>query len=107
MAGIIDEGDIGSFGILRETLQVPLQLGGVAVGDIARVEAEVGQHLGHVAGIVGRVGEGGDVFVFRLADDQRHALEAFRFGGLKRCRGKAKQGGGESCQPRLPDKITL
>jgi hypothetical protein len=47
------------------------------------------------------------MFVFRLADDQRHTLQAFRFAGLQSSRGKAKQGSGESCQPRLPEKITL
>ena len=57
VAGIVEEGDVGAFGILDEALEVALQLPGVAVADAARIEAEVGQQLDHLARVVGGIGE--------------------------------------------------
>ena len=102
MAGIIDDGDVGAFGVLDEAFEVAPQLARVAVvGDVG-LEAETVEHLLDGARVVLGIGQFRDVLIVGLADDQRHAaqlLVAFSAGKTgKKDDGKRKTGG----EQRLP-----
>jgi hypothetical protein len=75
MAGIVDQRDIGIGRVLGKALQRPLQPPPVAVEHRIDVKAKIGEQLVDFAGVVGGIGEGGEVPVGRLADHQRYAAQ--------------------------------
>ena len=107
MAGIVDDGDVGAFGVLDEAFEVAAQLARIAVvGDVG-LETETVEHLLDGARIVLGIGQLGDVLVVGLADDQRHAaqfLAAFSAGEAGDKDGGKRQDGGEQ---RLPQPNCL
>ena len=75
MAGVIDDGGIGTCGVLGKALEVAAEFSGIAVGRAGDVEAQVLQQALDVPGIAFGIDEGGKVLVLRLADDQGHAAQ--------------------------------
>ena len=95
MAGIIEEGDIRAFGILDEALEIAGELGRIAISDAPRIETHIGEELDHLACVIGGIGEGRDMGIFRLPDHQRHAFQSLCFLRLRRDREKQSDDEGE------------
>ena len=76
VAGIVDHGDLGAARLVLEIAERPAQVVGGQVVEMGDIEADVGEGLGHVGGVIDRVGENPDRDVVAVADDQRdaHAL---------------------------------
>lgn len=55
VTGIIDDGNIGTFGILGEIAQRPRQLAAAKVDGDCYLKAERPQHVIHLAGVIGGI----------------------------------------------------
>ena len=73
VAGIVDDRDVGAFGVLDEALQRPAQPARIAIGHHVGLEAELVEQFLDGPRIVGRIGQRCDVLVVAIADDQRDA----------------------------------
>ena len=102
VAGIVDDRDVGSLGILDEAFEVAAQLAGIAVvGDVG-LEAEAVEHLLDGACVVFGIGQLRDVLVVGLADDQRDAAQLLAVFGMSEP-GKGNEPKSETCaQQHIP-----
>ena len=55
MTGIIDDGNIGTFGSLGEVAKGPRQLAAAKVDRHRRLKAQRPQHVIHLAGVIGGI----------------------------------------------------
>ena len=74
MAGVVDQRDAGRRGPAQEIENRPAHADIVEVGRADHREADVAQRRRHGAGVVGRIGQGGSLFVGAVADHQGDAV---------------------------------
>jgi len=99
VAGVVDDRDLGVGGIPLEALQRAQKLDLAEVLMVVDDEAKTPQHVGEVRGVVGGIGERGDIGVGGVADHQR----ALHRGG-EGVRRPKEQGGRDESRAETPER---